>query len=125
MDGNPWQVDSLQDFLCLKCPECTFDTQEEEYFQEHAVGNHPLSQVFFGTVKMEEEENLTIEECYVQNSDNIGEIDPLDSTESTKYMIDCEIELKDEFSNIEIDSKATDTCEAEKIQSENDKLIMD
>ena len=124
MDGNPWQVDSLQHFLYLKCPECTFDTQEEEIFQEHAVGNHPLSHVFFGTVKLEEE-NLTIEECYDQNADNIGEIDPLDSTESTKYMIDCEIEFKDEFINTEIDSKAKDTSEAEKIQNENDQLVMD
>ena len=124
MDGNPWQVDSLQDFLCLKCPECTFDTQEEDIFQEHAVGNHPLSYVFFRTVKMEGE-NLTIEECFDQNADNIGEIDPLDSTESTKYMIDCKIEFKDEFSNTEIDSKAKDTSEAEKIQNENDKHLMD
>ena len=124
MDGNPWQVDSLQDFLCLKCPECTFDTQEEDIFQEHAVGNHPLSHVFFGTVKMVEE-NLTIEECFDQNTDNIGKIDPLDSTESTKYMIDCEIDIKDEFSNTEINSKAKDTSEAEKIHNENDKRVMD
>ena len=124
MDGNPWQVDSLQDFLCLKCPECTFDTQEEDIFQEHAVGNHPLSHVFFGTVKMVEE-NLTIEECFDQNADNIGEIDPLDSTESTKYTIDCEIDIKDEYSITEIDSRAKDTSEAEKIQNENVKLVMD
>ncbi len=47
MDGNPWQVASLQDFLYLKCPECTFDTQEDLSFQDHALQNHPQSETFF------------------------------------------------------------------------------
>ena len=29
---NPWQVDSVQEFWVLKCPECIFDTKDEEYF---------------------------------------------------------------------------------------------
>ena len=49
MDTNPWQVDSIQAFYFLKCPECSFDTKEENYFHEHALQNHPLSIVFFGT----------------------------------------------------------------------------
>ena len=54
MDGNPWMVESLQDFSFLKCPECAFDTQEEDTFEDHATENHPLSFVLFGkTVKAE------------------------------------------------------------------------
>ena len=49
VDINPWQVDSIQAFYFLKCPECAFDTKEENYFHEHALQNHPLSIVFFGT----------------------------------------------------------------------------
>jgi len=48
MDENPWLVESLQDFSFLKCPECTFDTQEEDTFEDHATENHPLSIVLFG-----------------------------------------------------------------------------
>ena len=48
MSNNPWQVDSIEAFYYLKCPECTFDTQEEFTFQDHAVTNHPLSFEFFG-----------------------------------------------------------------------------
>jgi len=48
MSFNPWQVDSIQEFYVLKCPECTFIHQEESSFQEHAVENHPLSAEFFG-----------------------------------------------------------------------------
>ena len=48
MSLNPWQVDSIQEFYVLKCPECTFIHQEESSFQEHAVENHPLSADFFG-----------------------------------------------------------------------------
>ena len=53
---NPWLVDSLQDFLFLPCPECTFDTKEEENFQEHAIERHPLSLVFFENSKIYKEE---------------------------------------------------------------------
>ena len=56
--NNPWLVDSLQDFLFLKCPECTFDTKEEYYFQEHATEKHPLSIVFFANSKVYKEEQL-------------------------------------------------------------------
>ena len=47
MDINPWQVESIQAFYFLKCPECAFDTKEENYFHEHALENHPLSLVIF------------------------------------------------------------------------------
>ena len=61
---NPWQVDSLEEFAYLKCPECIFNTKKEDIFQDHAVKNHPLSHVLFGTtnsIKFEEsEENLQV-----------------------------------------------------------------
>jgi len=53
---NPWQVDSVQEFACLKCPECTFDTKKGEVFKDHAVENHPLSFVLFVKTLKEEEE---------------------------------------------------------------------
>ena len=43
LDFNPWQVDSIQVFFYLKCPECTFDTKTKDDFQDHAIENHPLS----------------------------------------------------------------------------------
>ena len=45
---NPWQVESMDEFACLKCPECVFTTKEENIFQDHAVENHPLSYVLYG-----------------------------------------------------------------------------
>ena len=30
---NPWNVDSIQDFSFLKCPECPFDAKQEDIFQ--------------------------------------------------------------------------------------------
>ena len=47
MNSNPWQVDSIQAFNCLKCPECMFFSQEEIDFKDHAMKNHPLSNAFF------------------------------------------------------------------------------
>ena len=43
MVPNPWQVESIQAFYFLKCPECSFDTQDENCFQDHALENQPLS----------------------------------------------------------------------------------
>ena len=48
MTHNPWDVESTKSFWYLKCPECIFDTQEEDIFSKHATENHPLSFVFFG-----------------------------------------------------------------------------
>jgi hypothetical protein len=47
---NPWQVRSIQAFSCLKCPECTFITKEENSFQNHAVKSHPLSYVGYASI---------------------------------------------------------------------------
>ena len=47
---NPWQVRSIQAFSCLKCPECTFITKEENRFQTHAVQSHPLSYVGYASI---------------------------------------------------------------------------
>ena len=64
MDENPWAVESLQAFYFLKCPECNFDTKEEDLFENHATENHPLSFIFFdkksvnedfGTIDIKEE----------------------------------------------------------------------
>ena len=54
LEINPWNVQSLQAFLCLKCPECVFDTKEKDSFQNHAIENHPLSIVLFGKTLKEE-----------------------------------------------------------------------
>ena len=64
MDINPWQVESIQDFSFLKCPECTFDTKDEDTFQDHATESHPLSFVLFKKTSKDEyfEDLYTIEE---------------------------------------------------------------
>ena len=45
---SPWQVESIEAFYVLKCPECTFYTKEDKGFHDHAVKNHHLSFLFFG-----------------------------------------------------------------------------
>ena len=46
MKKNPWKVKSIQDFACLNCPECDFNTKEKNFFQDHAVEKHPLCFTF-------------------------------------------------------------------------------
>ena len=45
---NPWQVETIEVFYFLKCPECMFFTKEEKGFYHHAVENHSLSFILFG-----------------------------------------------------------------------------
>ena len=47
MAENPWQVESILAFYCLKCPECEFNSKEESNFIHHAEEYHPLSYVLF------------------------------------------------------------------------------
>ena len=78
-DFNPWDVDSLEAFACLKCPECDFDAKFEGPFQNHAVENHPLSCVFFGLkpkikqLKKEEVENC-VDSSLIKTEFNDDEI---------------------------------------------------
>ena len=64
---NPWQVDSIQDFWFLRCPECSFDTKEEELFRVHAIENHSESLELFQK-KVKEEAKDTSFENEEQNS---------------------------------------------------------
>ena len=71
MDSNPWQVDSIQDFSCLKCPECAFYSKEENQFQDHAIQLHPLSFVLFG--KSEEHIDFQLEKCDYDSPNSFNE----------------------------------------------------
>ena len=88
MMENPWQVDSIEAFACLKCPECVFNTKENKVFQNHAVENHPLSHVLFGTPKTKSETNIVVLnydpndiEKYIKENSNMLEYSLIDSTE--------------------------------------------
>ena len=67
MSDNPWLVESIHDFSCFKCPECVFDTKEEEIFEDHATENHPLSFGFFG----EKYEDNTTESITIKDEINV------------------------------------------------------
>ena len=86
MEQNPWNVDSIEAFTFLKCPECNFDTEENDKFRDHALENHPMSFVFFHDklkeepfdVKMELlEDTVENEEKYMGNTYEKWNLDPL------------------------------------------------
>ena len=71
MNNNPWLVESIQDFYFLKCPECDFDSKEENSFQNHAVENHPLSFVFFIKSEPETIENIPDVSILLEDTETI------------------------------------------------------
>ena len=57
---NPWRVDSIQEFSCLKCPECDYFNKQESYFKDHAISKHPLSSVLFDKSKPKSESDVAV-----------------------------------------------------------------
>ena len=117
-DFNPWDVDSLEAFACLKCPECDFDAKFEGPFQNHAVENHPLSDVFFGLkTKIKQLKKEEVENC-VESSLIKTELDDVeinskemqyDQTELETDQIDFEskeFDLEENGSNMNLDIQA-------------------
>jgi hypothetical protein len=66
MSENPWQVDNVQAFAFLNCPECTFKSKHEDFFQEHAEKSHPLSYVLFDKT----DQKVFLDENWDQNYDH-------------------------------------------------------
>ena len=98
MTDNPWQVESIQAFYWLKCPECPLATKEENHFEIHASKNHPLSYVYFkqkhkneletcsATIKEEPvfDKNLA-ENLEVENSSLNSEYQDFSLTENSEF----------------------------------------
>ena len=108
MAGNPWQVESILAFYCLKCPECEFNAKEENNFIHHAEEYHPLSYVLFdqetsnGTPYNYKEEINTVHIKQEQNSDLSYEDDDYNypDVSMNEYENDNEgIEIKTEFAD--------------------------
>ena len=59
MAENPWLVNSIQAFSFLNCPECSFKAKDKNFFQGHALQNHPLSFEFFCTSSRKPKEIVT------------------------------------------------------------------
>ena len=74
MNPNPWQVDSIDAFYCLKCPECMFFSWKEFDFKHHALENHPMSNFLFGkstqSTYLMEPAMIKKEPCEVEIKDN-------------------------------------------------------
>ena len=54
MVENPWLVDSIEAFSFFNCPQCSFKAKDKNFFQGHALQNHPLSFEFFCSKKPKE-----------------------------------------------------------------------
>ena len=123
MEENPWQVDSVQAFSFLKCPECIFDTQEEDFFQIHAIENHPLSFVLFGKISKEGNlnESLTIEDD-LKTEDTFENFD-IDVSSNSAFLIEkSENPFSDEMSqdeNIPDPIETENDTPAKEVQTEN------
>ena len=152
MDFNPWRVESIQEFSFLKCPECPFDSKEEDAFENHAIENHPLSFILFVKAVKEEcyEDPLQIKEVHEkQNIDNsnthidfVHEEKKLETTQfyvippqnrfskyeesSTEYVEDCDQEIPSISTEIKIEEvEELDTEMRENVHEGNNQNVND
>ena len=100
LDKNPWKVESIQEFSCLKCPECFFFTKEQNYFEDHAIANHPLSAILFDETmsSYEIEDNFKEEVLDEINHVNVGDIkkEPTEQDTSEDPFDICDTNIKQE-----------------------------
>ena len=100
MVENPWLVDSIQAFSFLNCPECSFKAKDKNFFQGHALQNHPLSFEFFCTSSKKQKE-IVIEIEKIETLENKTKEDetleqlmfPGSNSNSTNYIV-TEVEKK-------------------------------
>ena len=118
---NPWQVESIQAFYYLKCPECEFDTIEENMFEDHAIKNHPLSHELFGkksliegefdSVVIKEEQISDVDEqdnnCEMFDFHHTEMVDDYNLSEVKREPLDEQLESKD-LQNIASDNDGID-----------------
>ena len=50
-EENPWNIESLYDFLFFNCPSCTYKNNSKQKFVDHAVKVHPESNHFLLNLK--------------------------------------------------------------------------
>ena len=82
MAHNPWKAESIQNFYFLICPECNFNTKEDNSFENHhATVNHPLSFVLFDKKSINED------------------FDTIDIKEEPLFLYDTQISHDDEKSS--------------------------
>ena len=100
---NPWKVKSIQNFSCLKCPECTFFTKREKDFEIHAVANHPLSAALFDKTMVSSEIIVT------EKEEVLGEVSDFNVFNIKKHSIVLNTYEDDpfEFKNTNIQEQGT------------------
>ena len=102
---NPWQVDSVEAFAYLKCPECIFDAKEETTFQNHAVENHPLSHALFGKSVNVDGIKILIQKYDPSENENINPEDSAKLQFSPTNSLEAPIIMKQELSEIPDEAK--------------------
>ena len=55
IDSDFFHPLALHKILYLRCPECEFETKEENNFEDHAIKNHPMSFELFRKKSVKEE----------------------------------------------------------------------
>ena len=122
MQKNLWDVGSLYDFLCYKCPSCPYDSSSKQEFVNHAYFVHPeagsylkniqdnsLLDIHFPPHEFKSEESnaneIETEEAFTitAESDKVKVEDCLVKTELEEYALSFENE--DDFEQNEVYSK--------------------
>ena len=58
---NPWSVPSLQEFLKFVCPECDFNSKDENEFHWHTLDNHDKAKRIWAKSAIETNKKIVVE----------------------------------------------------------------
>ncbi len=113
-DSNPWHVETLDAFIYICCPECTYKSKESINFKTHAIENHPLSADLFSKAGKEIKEELPDFNIYHSegpgpNQEDFADLqlqDSIDRNHEVKDVkVDCDvlIQNKDPAADLDLD----------------------
>ena len=104
---NPWNVESLEEFLYFCCPECDLKDTSKVHFLQHALEQHPNAKECvqqFNEFIIKEEPHEKSNEEDIKNDDNISDIFENSYNLAEEYceMLKCEIKIenKDHENNL-------------------------
>ena len=109
MEGNPWNVADVSEFLKYCCPECNHQAREFSSFKEHAIHNHQHSHRLFRIENLVTNSNISI----IRNGEPIPEDLIKQELKDANEVIKKEMDLLEDMPDHNIDAEESAEFKAE------------
>ena len=115
---SPWDVTTLEEFLCYCCPECDIKHSSKSKFFIHAIDKHPESQEFLQSFEINEDSHWEDDDTFAMFDDDPIKEELIDPSEPIK-----ESDSGSDFESDYFRPKQFDCCHCDKKFNTDHALI--